>query len=65
VGKKKVSYVSFGLFSGVWSLIANVSERCLFHLHRRVVTKCGSVSEICGVGIGIEQTSPSVGVGGR
>jgi hypothetical protein len=29
---------SFGLLSGVWSLIANVSEHCLFHLHRRVGT---------------------------
>ena len=28
--------LSFGYFPGVWSLYADVSEHCLFHLHRQV-----------------------------
>jgi hypothetical protein len=36
---------SFGVFSGVRSLIANVSKHCLFQLHRWVGTKCGSGEE--------------------
>jgi hypothetical protein len=32
--------LSFGFFPGVCSLNANVSEHCLFHLHRRVGVKC-------------------------
>jgi hypothetical protein len=36
---------SFGLFSGVWSLVANISE--LFHLHRRVdMTECSETLAI-------------------
>jgi hypothetical protein len=31
--------LSSGLFAGVCNISANVSEHCLFHLHRRVGTK--------------------------
>jgi hypothetical protein len=52
----------FGLFPGVWCLITDVSEHCLFHLHRRVDMKCVKLDSLV-VQAGTDRPSPLWGEG--